>query len=251
MLLQAYLSGQVFGYFLVVARLGSAVMFLPGFGEAQVPARVRLAFALVLCLALYPATPVPPIEPGEPGRFALALGSEVTVGLWIGLTARIIYAALEFAGYQIGQIAGLANALAPGLGSFEGATMVANALLIGGIAAIFVTNTHYLMIRALMFSYQVFPFGHLILGDMAAQIVKAMGASFYIGLTMAAPFLVMGTILNLGLGLANRMMPTLPVFFVAGSVLIAAALLVVAVSAPAMLRLFLDRFAAWLGTFVF
>lgn len=249
MALQAYVDGQVFGYLLVLARLGSALMFLPAFGETQIPMQVRLYFALVLVLALYPATPVPAASPDAPVAYVLMLASEVTVGLWIGLTARVLYAALEFAGYQIGQISGLANALAPSLGSFQGSTMVANFLLIGGIAAIFVTNTHQLMIRALMYSYRVFPFGHLILADMASQIVKAASASFYIGLTIAAPFVVMGTILNLGLGLANRMMPNLPVFFVAGSVLIAAALLVLAVAAPAMLHTFLARFADWLGSF--
>ncbi len=247
--MQAYLDGQVFGYMLVVARLGSALMFLPAFGEATVPMRARLSFALVLCLALYPATPVPPIQPGPLGPMALLFAAEVTVGLWIGLTARVIFSGLEFAGYLVGQVAGLTNVLSPGLGSFQGSTAVANLLLIAAIVLIFVTNTDALILRALMFSYQVFPFGHVILPDMASQIVKAISASFYIGLMTAAPFLVMGLVVNLGLGLANRMMPALPVFFVAGSVLIAAAFLVLSVTAPEMLRVFIDRFSQWLGSF--
>ena len=249
MALQAYVQAQVFGYLLVLARLGAALAFLPALGETRIPARARLSFALVLALALYPATPVPAADPAALWVFVGRLAAEVTVGLWIGLTARVLYAALDFAGYQIGQIAGLANALSPGLGSFEGATAVANLLLTGGIAAIFVTDTHQLMIRALLYSYQVFPPGRLILADMAGQIVKAAGASFYIGVTIATPFLVMGTILNLGLALANRMMPSLPVFFVAGSVLIGAALLVLAVALPEILRGVLLRLADWFGTF--
>ena len=48
------------------------------------------------------------------------------------------------------------------------------------------------------------------------------------------------------------MMPTLPVFFVMGSVLIAAGLLILAVAAPYMLSHLLGRFADWLGAgFVF
>ena len=50
------------------------------------------------------------------------------IGLWIGLTARILLAAMEFAGFQIGQVSGLANAFGPSLGSFEGATLVASLL---------------------------------------------------------------------------------------------------------------------------
>jgi flagellar biosynthetic protein FliR len=248
-LLQAYVDGQVFGFLLVVARLGSALIFMPGFGEADVPVRVRLSLALVVCLALYPATPVPPVQPDRLALMLRLLAMEVTVGLWIGLVARTLFSTLQFAGYQVGQISGLANAFAPSLGSFQGSTMVASFLMIAGLALIFVTNTHYMIIRALLFSYQVFPFGHLILGDMAQQMVKAVSASFYIGLTIAAPFLVMGMILNLGLGLANRMMPNLPVFFVAGSALIVAALIVLGIAAPSALRVFLGHFTDWLGTF--
>lgn len=247
--LEAFVSGQVMGFLLVVARLGSALIFMPGFGDSFIFARARLALALVVCLALYPATPVPPISPDQPALIAGLMAAEVTVGLWIGLTARILFSALELAGAQIGQVSGLANAFGPSLGSFQGATMVATFLMIGGLALLFATNTHYLIIRALLYSYDVFPFGKVILGDMASQTVKAVSASFYIGLTLAAPFLVMGMILNLGLGLANRMMPNLPVFFVAGSVLIGAGLLVLAIASPSLLRVFIDRFGEWFGTF--
>ncbi len=249
MTLSALLDGQVFGVLMVFARLGSALMFMPGFGEANVSPRARLALALVLCIALYPATPVPAVQPGSAVVLARLLAVEVTVGLWIGLTARALFSALQFAGYQIGQIAGLSNAFEPSLGSFQGATMLATFLLLGGIVLLFVTDTHYLIIRALLYSYRIFPFGTMILGDFARQTVKAVSASFYIGLTLSAPFLVMGLILNLGLGLANRMMPTLPVFFVASSALIAVALAVFAVAAPTMLHYFIARFADWLGTF--
>jgi flagellar biosynthetic protein FliR len=61
----------------------------------------------------------------------------------------------------------------------------------------------------------------------------------------------MGLVLNLGMGLANRMMPALPVFFVATPVLVAAGLFVLIVAAPSILEGFLDRFAAWLGTMRF
>ncbi|TMV66655.1 flagellar biosynthetic protein FliR [Thioclava sp. BHET1] len=249
MLLQAFINGQVFGYFLVVARLGSALMFMPAIGEAYVPPRAKLSMILVICLALYPATPVPPIDPDQLPMIARLMATEVTVGLWIGLTARALYGALEFAGYQIGQITGLANAFSPSLGSFQGSTMLATLLMIGGVALIFVTNTHYLIIRALLFSYDIFPFGKLILGDMAQQLVKAVSGSFYIGLMISAPFLVMGLVLHLGMGLANRMMPNLPVFFVAAPLLIAAGLLVFIFALPSMLSVFLSHFSDWLGSF--
>jgi flagellar biosynthetic protein FliR len=246
-----FLTAQVLGFALVFARLGSALIFMPGFGEQPVPVRHRLLFALALSAALGPATPVGAVPVDDPFTLLGLLAMEIAVGLWIGLTARVLLSALQFAGYQIGMVAGLANAFGPQLGSFEGSTMVASGLLMAGVALIFATDLHHVIIGALLMSYEVFPFGGLMPGDMAEQIARAAAASFWIGVTITAPFYVMGLVLNLGLGLANKMMPTLPVFFVAVPILIAAGLLVLALSGPALFTGFLDAFTDWLGRLSF
>ena len=89
MSLETFASSLFFSYFVVFARLGTALIFMPGFGETQIPVRVRLSFALVLCAALLPATPGRQILPTDPLEMGLLLGTEATIGLWIGLTARI------------------------------------------------------------------------------------------------------------------------------------------------------------------
>lgn len=251
MALDTYIAGLIFGYFVVVARIGGALMFLPGFGEVQIPLRARMSFALVLCAALYPVTPVAASMPDSPAATALLLGSEATIGLWIGLVARVLLSAMQFAGFQIGQVSGLANAFGPSLGSFEGATMVATLLLIGAVALIFITNTHHVILRALLDSYTVFPPGRLMPGDLAEQMVRAGARSLYIGTAVAAPFFVMGVVLNLGMGLANRMMPQLPVFFVAAAILIAVGLLILAVAMPSIMEYLVTQIADWFGTFRF
>ncbi len=251
MSLEAYVSSFFFSYLMVFARLGSALMFMPGFGEVQIPVRARLSFALVLCAALLPVTPVQAAMPADPVAVGLMLGAEVTIGLWLGLTARILLSALQFAGYQVGQVSGLANAFGPSFGSFEGATMVATLMLISAVAMIFVTDTHHIILRALLSSYVIFPPGEVMLADLTDQLLRAAGQSLYIGTAIAAPFFVMGVVLNLGMGLANRMMPQLPVFFVAASLLIGAGLLILAVSMPAILDFFIEKFSEWLVGFRF
>jgi flagellar biosynthesis protein FliR len=46
--------GQAFAVLMVFARIGAALMFLPGFGEASVAPRVRLMIALALSIVLTP-----------------------------------------------------------------------------------------------------------------------------------------------------------------------------------------------------
>jgi flagellar biosynthetic protein FliR len=249
--LESFLTENFLAYVLVFARIGSAMMFMPGFGEQAIPVRHRLLFALALSAALQPVAPVGAVSLGAPVRLFVLLGMEIAIGLWIGLAARILLSALQFAGYQIGIVAGLANAFGPQLGSFEGSTMVASGLLMAGVALIFATDLHHIIIGGLLMSYDVFPVGMIMPGDMADQIARAVSTSFWIAVSITAPFYVLGLLLNLALGLANKMMPTLPVFFVAVPVLIAAALIVLALSGPALFSGFLEFFSDWLGMLTF
>ena len=129
--LTVFLTAQVMGFALVFARLGAVLMFMPGFGEQMIPIRHRLALALVVSAALYPATPVQAIALGSPLELLPLLVLETLIGIWIGLTARIILTALQYAGYQVGMVSGLSNTFAPSIGSFEGSTLIATSRRFG------------------------------------------------------------------------------------------------------------------------
>ncbi|MGI3170938.1 flagellar biosynthetic protein FliR [Pseudooceanicola sp. C21-150M6] len=248
--LSAFLNVQFLSVAITFARIGGAMMFLPGFGEQFITVRHRLAGALLLSAALTPVVGGAAL-PETPLELIRVFAIEITIGVWIGLCGRVLLAAVQVAGAQIGMVSGLANAFAPNMGSFEGATIIASALLMAAIAVIFAADIHHLMIASLMHSYDIFPVGVLMTGDMGQQMAKAAMASFSIGVSMSAPFYVIGIVLNTGLGLTNRMLPTLPVFFVASPVLIVAGLFVLVLSVPSALRTFVSRFTEWLGVLTF
>ncbi len=249
--LSAFLIAQFSSVALVFARIGGIFLFMPGFGENSIPVRFRLAMALALSIALSPVVLPGPVDLGTQAQLLAGLATELTLGLWFGLTARILLSALDFAGYQIGMMSSLANALSPNVGAFEGATLVASTLMLAGTALIFATDLHHVIISAMIRSYEVFPVGGIMPGDLAQQMVAAATTSFYVGVSITAPFYVMSVVLQVGLGLANRLMPTMPVFFVAMPVLLGAGLLVLAVAAPSILTGAHDALAEWLGTLRF
>jgi flagellar biosynthetic protein FliR len=249
--LSTLLTGTVMGYFVVFARIGSALLFMPGFAENTVPVRQRLLFGLILSAALYPVSGVGPIAEDRPIALLLLFGAEITVGLWIGLVGRTLLSALQFAGYQIALMSGLANALAPNTGSMEGATSLAAMLIAGATALIFITDLHHIIIRSLLMSYQVFAPGSFMLAELTDQFARAVQVSLYMGLSIAAPFYVAGLVLNVGMGLANRMMASLQVFFIAQPALIVAGLALMVLAIPTIMRGFLEPFADWLATYEF
>ena len=232
---------QITAVLIAFARIGTALIFLPGFGEMRIPGRHRLALGLILSLGLMPAIPVTP--PDHSAELALLLAREALIGLYIGLGARILFSALQALGAFIANVTSLSSALAAGDTGYEGSTAITSLLTMAGIALLFATDGHHLILRGLFLSYEIIPPGWLPLSDLVGQIARLVARSFYIAVLMGAPFFLLAIILNLGLGLANRVMPSMPVFFVAGPVNIALGLGLLLLASPAILAWFSDDFA--------
>ena len=228
------------------ARIGTAMMFLPGFGEARIPGRHRLALAMILSLGLMPLIPVVP--PSQSTLLALLIAREALIGLYIGVGARILFTVTHSLGALIAFVSSFTNALSSGDTTYEGSTVVTSLLTIGGVALIFLTDTHHLMIKGLFVSYEAIPPTWTPLGDMSEQLVKLASKSLYITLMLGAPFVILGILLNLSLGLANRVMPGMPVFFVAGPAIIFLGLWLLTLTHGAIMSQFIDTFAEFFGT---
>lgn len=223
------LPALAFQAVLAFARLGAAVMLLPGLGEQEIPPTIRLSLGLALLALLLPG--LAPVLPAQPDALADALRlvvQEVAVGLFLGGLARIVAMALAVAGQVIATLIGLQGLLAtdPDLGAQGTALSRAFGLL----AAVLVLGTglYAVALRALAESYAVLPAGAGLPGGLAAETMAAAGgAMLELALRLAAPFVVGAVVLNLALGLLARLAPQVQTFFVAvpGQILAGIALL--------------------------
>jgi flagellar biosynthesis protein FliR len=83
------LPANLFAAFLIFARIGSAMMLLPGFGELYVPQRYRLLLALMMAGLLTPVlSPLIPPLPGSAATLGVLVFGEVVIGVFIGTLAR-------------------------------------------------------------------------------------------------------------------------------------------------------------------
>lgn len=229
-------------FLLVFARIGTMLMLLPGLGEQNISARLRLTMALVLAAMLLPLHRAAyHIDPAALGPAIAMLIEEILVGAVLGLTARLTMSALDVAGSVIAQQLGLGfvSAIDPAEG--EQAMIVANFLTMLALTLIFATNMHYLVIAALNDSYNVFIPGELLAtGDAAALLTRTVAGAFRIGIQLSAPFLAFGLLFNIGIGVLSRLMPQMQVFFVALPLSILIGLLLLLLALGAMMGFFLD-----------
>lgn len=242
-MLNQIVAGNVFAFMVLFCRLGSAMMSLPGIGEASVPARVRLAVALLMAGLLVPTIgPSLPALPANPLQLAFLLLSEIGFGLALGLAVRLMLSAMHVAGTVIALQAGLAAAsfFDPNQGGQS--AVVSGALVLMGVTLVFATDLHLVMLQAAHDSYTLFPPMRVpAFGDFANVAGQLVGGGFALGIKMAGPFIVYGIVFNVALGLLNRLMPTLQIFFIMQSPQIVLALILLAFSLAAIGLLFTNQ----------
>lgn len=245
------LQGVVLVYLLTFSRAGAMIMLLPVIGDAGVPARVRLAFALAVSAALvpittqyYPAAAPPPIE------LATLIARETTAGVLVGTMARLIMSALETAGTLIATQTGLAFAQTFDPGQGTQSAMVSTFLSLIGALLVFESGLHHLAIGAIAGSYTLLPPNQAFpVADMAEMTLGLVAGAFALGLQLAAPFLVFGLLIYATLGVLSRLMPQLQVFFLAMPVNILAGFVLLMLFIGVMMNAFLDFFAGQMRLF--
>lgn len=251
-MLDQFLSAGLFSYMLVFARVGSALIVLPGFGESYVSPRVRLVFALVLSLIITPlvAGLLPPLPASIWAVFVL-VGTEVVIGLLFGSVARLLIVGLQTAGMIIAYQTSLASALINDPASSQQGSIIGNFFVALGVLLIFVTDLHHMLLAGVVDSYGLFAPGAMPpAGDMAELITRIVAASFNTAMQIAAPYIVIGLVFYLGLGLLARLMPQVQVFFIAVPLQLVLSFFVMMLTVSASMIWFLDRFEATMGGFL-
>lgn len=238
------LSDEIFAFALVFVRIGAALMLLPSFGEASIPARARLHFALGFTLIVAPllSTSLPPLPAAPLELFVVILG-EAVVGLFLGASARIMMSALHVTGMIFAFQSSLAAAQMFDPNQSSQTSVTGNFLTFVVVLVILSSDLHHLLLTGLVDSYAVFPAGGgWPAADGAEAIARLVAKTFRIGLQIAAPVLVAGFLLYLGAGLLNRLMPQMMVFFVLLPIQIMLAFAILMLSLPAIVYVFISFF---------
>ena len=89
-MLAQLISNDLFAFFMIFARVGTAIMLLPGFGEAYVARRVRLILALAIAAVLTPTLgdAMPDLPSGAFALFLLLAG-EIVIGGFFGTLIKL------------------------------------------------------------------------------------------------------------------------------------------------------------------
>lgn len=209
---------------------------LPVLGQRSVPMRVRVALAAFIAFAAQATLPAPPAVALDSLAQVLPLvAQQLVIGLALGFSVRLVFAAVEFAGELVGLQMGLNFA-----GFFDpvsAGTATPSSRFFGTTVAwlFIVINGHLIVIAALAHSFEAFPVGPEPFAFLRqVQPHRWGGEIFATGLWIALPLITLLLFVNLVLGAVSRVAPQINIFAIGFPVTLGVGLLGLVLTLPAL-----------------
>lgn len=201
------------GLFLPFTRIAAMLMIAPIFGARNVPLRTRLILTLVLTAVVAPL--IPPAKPVDPVSAigVLLFAQQMLIGMAIGFSVQLIFAALTLAGQTtaMGMGLGFASMVDPQNG--VQVPVVGQYYLVVATLLFLAMNGHLALIRVLVDSFELLPVGGGWLGAEDFRTVAAWGGRMFANAVMVAlPAVASILLINISFGVVSRAAPQLNIF---------------------------------------
>lgn len=229
--LMAWITPLLWPFIRVLALFSTA----PVLSQRNVPLRMRVGLAFLITVCAQASMPEMPTIALDSSQAFLLVLQQVLIGVTMGFAARIVFAAIEFAGELVGLQMGLnyagffdptSGSQGNAVGSFFGITVSWLFIIING---------HLLLIMALVQSFNAFPVSPEPFAFLRALQPQVWGAEvFKLGLWIALPMITMLLFVNLVLGVISRVSQQMNIFAIGFPVTLSVGLLGVLLTLPMM-----------------
>ena len=202
----------------VGSRVSGVMLFAPFLSNVAIPPRVKVMLAITMTVVLYPVFSRR-VEAVPIGQWPLLLGTELLVGVAIGITTNLVFEAAQMAGQILSVQMGysLVTILDP---QTQVDTTVMSVFMQTMALLIFLgLDVHHWILRAIARSFEYLPPGSARPNAaFAAQVLHVGGSVLGVGIQIAAPVLVATIVADLLLGLLGKASPQMPLLFLGPAV---------------------------------
>lgn len=208
----------ILGAFLIFVRVSSMIMTAPFFSSAAFPAQVKIFFALITSILLFPVIPAENVLiPTDSGILSLgiAIVIEVLVGVALGLVGQLVFAGLEMAGRLISLKIALGFASVVDTMTQQQSSHVSNLFNMLAILVFLLIDGDKIYLKALVHSFDVVPIQQAQLQLAGPFMLEVATYLFVIGVQIISPFLIVLFLVDLSLAIFARIMPQANIMFIA------------------------------------
>lgn len=187
----------------------------PILGHKNVSSQVKVGLAMLLAFLLAPnLPPLPDVALFSwPGLGVIV--EQVLIGMSLGMVMRVTLAVVEMAGDICGMQMGLAFATFFSADTATNSQVLSRYLGMITILMFLALDGHLMVLELLATSFKTLPIGNLHFDPNAWNLLARYGSTLYLtGLLLALPMVATLLIINLAMGILNRVSPQLTVFSV-------------------------------------
>ncbi len=197
----------------IMMRMSGLILFSPFFGRNGVPLLFQGGMIVCLSLTAYSVSEQTAAVPETLLEFAVRLFLELGVGFFINMLIRFLLYIPEQAGEIIDTQMGMSMARSYDPGAQSSMTTTANLLNVMTQVLFFLANGHVTLIRLVLTSGDIVPFGQAAFGDMAANhMVGFFSECVVLAFKLALPILGAELLGQMGMGILMKAIPQINVF---------------------------------------
>jgi len=201
-------------YFWPMLRILALITTAPILSEKAIPKRVKVGLGIIITIIVAPSLPPVNIPIFSANAVWVAL-QQVMIGVAVGFTMQLAFAAVRTAGELIGLQMGLSFATFVDPGSHLNMPVLARIIDMLAMLLFLTFDGHLWLISMLVDTFHTLPIGgNPVNSNAFMALTRAAGMIFLNGLMLALPIITLLLTLNLALGLLNRMAPQLSVFVI-------------------------------------
>jgi flagellar biosynthesis protein FliR len=205
---------QLYVLALILTRVIGLFLVAPLFSHRGINATARIGLIIWIGICIWFVIPVPIAKiPDNNVLIGIHLFQELTIGIMIGTVSQILFAGIRAAGEIMGMQMGLsvATAFNPAEGGQEGllAKFLSNVMLL----MFLVIDGHHLLLVTIRKSFDILPVTNswnYVQGG--STLIDLAGSIFALGITFAAPIVLLIFLLDFSFGLVSRVAPQVNVF---------------------------------------
>ncbi len=227
---------EILAFAMVLLRLSAFVVAWPIFGVETVPAPVKILFALVLSLVVFPVIDWKDLQADLLSSSLIWIATrEVFIGLIFGFLARLFLMATRVAGELVSISLGLSGAqlFNPAMGGMS-SPLDQFFFTLAGLFFLAI-NGHHLFLMGIVDTFRIIPISPALLSTAPfLTIGEIVQAIIVVGIKISAPVMLSILVVNMVMGILGKAVPQINVLITSLAVNIVAGLVVLILALPMM-----------------
>ena len=205
--------GRLTLFMYITMRMTGFVVINPMLGRKNIPGMVKAGMSLLLAATVYAASTGAVMVPATVLELGVRLVLELSMGVIVALIMGIFFYIPELAGDMVDMQMGMSMAKTYDAGTQSSMTVTASLLNALMILLFFAANGHHTLLRIMITSGELVPYGAVSLGnDVVSCVLELFITCTLLAVKLCLPILAAELMGQVGMGILMKVIPQINIF---------------------------------------